>query len=75
MWRDDKSALIMLIKTADHAATIEKLRAAVREHPSYILAKDADNPGQRIDYIATADEEGRRVSLAVIPVVIRIIDA
>jgi hypothetical protein len=65
----------MFIKTAEPAATIEKLNAAVEEHPSYILTKDADNPGQRMDYVVTADDEGRRVSLAVIPVVIRVTDA
>jgi hypothetical protein len=75
VWRDSKSALIMFIKTAEPAATIEKLNAAVEEHPSYILTKDADNPGQRMDYVVTADDEGRRVSLAVIPVVIRVTDA
>lgn len=71
VWRDSKAALIMFIKTADPAATIEKLHDAVEAHPSYTLTKEATNPSSRVDYIVTADDEGRRVSLAVIPVVIR----
>lgn len=61
----------MFIKTADPAATIERLHDAVESHPSYTLTKEAANPSRRVDYIVTADDEGRRVSLAVIPVVIR----
>jgi hypothetical protein len=71
VWRDSKAALVMFIKTADPAATIEKLHAAVEAHPSYALTKAATNPSERVDYIVTADDEGRRVSLAVMPVVIR----
>lgn len=71
VWRDSKAALVMFIKTADPAATIEKLHNAVAAHPSYAITKDATNPSSRVDYIVTADDEGRRVSLAVIPVVIR----
>lgn len=71
VWRDSKSALIMFIKTADPAATIEKLHRAVEEHPRYTLTKGAADPSSRVDYIVTADDEGRRISLAVIPVVIR----
>jgi hypothetical protein len=71
VWRDSKAALIMFIKTADPAATIEKLHSAVEAHSSYTLTKESTNPSSRADYIVTADDEGRRVSLAVIPVVIR----
>ena len=75
VWRDSKAAIIMFIKTKDPAATIEKLQAAVEAHSSYALTKDATNPSSRIDYIITADGEGRRVSLAVFPVVVRVVDA
>lgn len=61
----------MFIKTKDPAATVEKLHAAVEAHPSHALTKDATDPGSRVDYVITADDEGRRVSLAVFPVVIR----
>ncbi|HEX5089627.1 MAG TPA: hypothetical protein VFV89_17600 [Nocardioides sp.] len=71
VWRDSKSALIVFIKTADPAATLEKLHSAVEAHPRYILTKDTSTPSSRVDYIVTADDEGRRVSLAVIPVIIR----
>jgi hypothetical protein len=71
VWRDSKSALIMFIKTADPAATIEKLPEAVEDHPSYVLTKDSSDPSSRADYIVTADPEGRRISLAVVPVIIR----
>ena len=71
VWRDSKAALVMFIKTKDPAATIGKLHAAVEVHPNYVLTKDASDPGSRVDYIITADEEGRRVSLAVVPVIIR----
>jgi hypothetical protein len=71
VWRDSKAALVMFIKTADTAATIQKLHAAVEANPSWALTADATNPSSRVDYIVTADDEGRRVSLAVIPVAIR----
>lgn len=71
VWRDSKAALVMFIKTKDPAATVEKLHAAVEAHPSHALTKDAADPGSRVDYVITADDEGRRVSLAVFPVVIR----
>lgn len=71
VWRDSKAALVMFIKTKDPAATIDRLHAAVEAHPSYVLTKEARDPGSRVDYIITADDEGRRVALAVLPVVIR----
>ncbi|MEX5637711.1 hypothetical protein [Parafrankia sp. FMc2] len=71
VWRDSKAALVMFIKTADPAATIDKLHVAVQAHGSYVLTKDAANPGSRVDYIVAADDEGRCVSLAVLPVIIR----
>lgn len=52
-----------------------ELHAAVEAHPSYALTKDATNPSDRADYIITADVEGSRVSLAVLPVVIRVAKA
>ena len=71
VWRDSKAALVMFITTADPAATIEKLHTAIEAHPRYVLTKDAVQPSRRVDYIVTADDEGRRVSLAVVPVVLR----
>lgn len=71
VWRDSKAALVMFIRTKDPSTTVERLHAAVEAHASYALTKDASNPSNRVDYIITADDEGRRVSLAVIPVVIR----
>ena len=37
VWRDSKAALVMFIKTADTAATIQKLHAAVEASPSWAL--------------------------------------
>lgn len=71
VWRDSKAALVMFIRTADPRATIQKLHDAVEAHVSWALTKDAANPSSRVDYVVTADDEGRRVSVAVIPVVIR----
>jgi len=71
VWRDSKAALVMFIKTADPAATIDKLHAAVEGHARYVLTKDATDPSSQVEYVVTADDEGRRVSLAVMPVVIR----
>ncbi|MFV9460269.1 hypothetical protein ACNJ7E_43515 [Rhodococcus sp. NM-2] len=72
VWRDSKAALIMFIKRADPAATIGKLHAAIEAHPRYVLTrgKDTTDPSRQVDYILTADDEGRRISLAVIPVVL-----
>lgn len=71
VWRDSKAALIVFIKTADPAATIERLHAAVEAHSSHLLTKPSTDPSKQVDYILAADDEGRRVSLAVLPVVIR----
>lgn len=71
VWRDSKAAIVMFIKAADPAAIIDKLHAAVEAHPKHALTKPAADRNKQVDYIFTADEEGRRVSLAVIPVVLR----
>ena len=71
VWRDGKAALVVFIKTADPMATIVKLHAAVEAHPSHVLTKSATDQSSRVEYVLTADDEGRRVSLAVLPVVIR----
>lgn len=71
VWRDSKAALVMFIRTGDPGATIEKLHSAVEGHPRHALTKDGADPKSRVDYILTADEEGRRVSLAVLPIVVR----
>lgn len=70
VWRDSKAALVIFIKTAKPAATITKLHAAIEGHASHVITKDASDIATRADYIVTADDEGRRISLAVIPVVI-----
>lgn len=70
VWRDSKAALIMFINTKEPSTTIKKLHAAVEAHPSHALTMNATNSGSRVDYVITADGEGRRVSLAVLPVVI-----
>ena len=61
----------MFIKTADPSATIEKLNAAIEQHPRHVLTKTSTDPRNQTDYVITGDDEGRRVSLAVVPVVIR----
>lgn len=71
VWRDSKAALVMFINAVDPAATIEKLHSAVENHPSHALTKEVADPSKRADYIITADDEGRRVSLAVIPVILQ----
>ncbi len=70
VWRDSKAALVVFINTADPTATVEKLHTAVEGHPRHVLTKEAGNPRSRVEYIFTADTEGRRVALAVVPVVI-----
>ncbi|MGL5827777.1 MAG: hypothetical protein ACRCYU_23665 [Nocardioides sp.] len=75
VWRDSKAALIIFIETKNPAKTVENLHAAIEEHPAHTLTKGATNPSKRADYIVTADDEGRRVSLAVVPVVIQAVRA
>lgn len=69
VWRDSKAALIFFIRTKEPAATITKLHLAVGGHPRHMMTKPGSDPTKQVDYIFTADDEGRRVSLAVIPVV------
>ncbi len=71
VWRDTKAAIVMFIKTADPAVTMERLHAAVESHPQYVLTKDSTEPQKQVDYVFTADTEGRRISLAIIPVIVR----
>jgi hypothetical protein len=71
VWRDSKASLIYFIRTVDPDATIAKLVAAVEAHPNHVLTKTADTATSTFEFVFTADEEGRRISLAVIPVVLR----
>lgn len=70
VWRDSKGAIVMFIRNANPTAIIEKLHQEVEKHPRFVLAKSGGDPKTMKEYIFTADEEGRRVSLAVIPVVL-----
>ena len=69
VWRDSKAALVMFIRTKDPATTIQRLHAAVEEYSRYVLTKPGGDPSRHVDYVLTADDEGRRISLAVVPVV------
>lgn len=69
VWRDSKAALMMFIRTKDPAATILKLHEAIASHPRHVLTRPGGDPTRQQDYILTADDEGRRISLAVLPVV------
>lgn len=70
VWRDSKAALIIFIKSAHPADVIEKLHEAVAAHKAWALTKNGGDPNRQIDYVMTADDEDRRVSMAVLPVVI-----
>lgn len=70
VWRDSKAALIVFIKSKNPQPLIEKLHGAVKDHPQHLLAKEAQDPSRRADYVFDSNQEGRRVSLAVLPVVI-----
>lgn len=69
VWRDSKAALIFFIRTKGPGATINKLHTAIEAHCGYVMTKAGGNREKQVDYIFTADDEGRRVALAVIPVV------
>lgn len=70
VWRDSKAALMVFIRTAKPAETIERLHRAIADHPSCVLAKETEDPSKLAEYVVTADAEGRKVSLALVPVVI-----
>ncbi|WP_420174256.1 hypothetical protein [Luteococcus sp. OSA5] len=70
VWRDSKAALIMFVKTSNPGATVDKLHEAVSSHPSHLLTVEDAQRASRSVHVFAADKEGRRVSLAVIPVVI-----
>lgn len=71
VWRDSKAALIMFIRTADPSATIAKLVERVEAHSGFVMTKKVDPDRNLFEYLFTADDEGRTVSVAVIPVVLR----
>ncbi len=68
-WRDTKAALIVFIRNKDTHAAIDSLHHAVAAHDSCSLVKPPEDPTQRADYVLTADDEGRTIALAVLPVV------
>ncbi len=68
VWRDRKAVLVVLIKNADPSAIIDRLHAAVETHPKSVLTKEGRHWSCRVDYIITADDQGRRDSLAVLPI-------
>lgn len=71
VWRDSKAALIVFVTTKDPAATIARLHSTTEADDRFMLRKPGGRPERRCDYIVRADDEGRTVSVAVMPVVIR----
>lgn len=69
VWRDSKAALVVFIRNKRPQDAIQALHAAIKEHPACRQAKPVNDPGKRADYILSADDEGRVVHLAVLPVV------
>ena len=69
VWRDSKAALIVFIRTKDPATTVAKLHETVAAHSKHVLTRPGGDASHQRDYIFTADDEGRRISLAVLPVV------
>lgn len=70
VWRDSKAALIMFIRRAKPAETITRMHTAIGQHPSHLMIRPGGTPSSRVDHILTADNEGRRISLAALPVVL-----
>ncbi|MCV7117059.1 hypothetical protein [Mycobacterium nebraskense] len=70
VWRDTKAALIVFIKRSTPSEIIDRLQAAVREHPRHLLTAEDSDPSRRAEYVFTAEDAGRRIELAVIPVVV-----
>lgn len=71
VWRDSKAAIVVFIKAKDPQAIITKLHAAVERHHQHLVTKTTSDPTRQVDYVFTADDEGRRISLALIPVVLQ----
>ena len=69
VWRDTKAALIVFIKRSTPNEIIDRLQAAVRGHPRHLLTADDSDPSRRAEYVFAAEDDGRRIELAVIPVV------
>lgn len=69
VWRDSKGALIVFVRTHDPAATINRLHAAMTAHPAHAMTKASDDTSRQVEYVLAADDEGRRINLAVIPVI------
>lgn len=69
VWRDGKAALIVFIKRSKPGEIIDRLHAAVRDHPRHLLTVDDSDPSRRADYVFRAQDDDRRIELAVIPVV------
>ncbi|QNJ91217.1 hypothetical protein HZU40_23790 [Mycolicibacterium fluoranthenivorans] len=69
VWRDTKAALIVFVKRSKPREVIDRLHAAVREHPRHVLTVDDSDLSRRADYVFSAEDGDRRIELAVIPVV------
>jgi hypothetical protein len=59
------------VTTKDPAASIASLHATIEADDRFLLKKPGGAPERRGDYVIRADDEGRTVSVAVMPVVIR----
>lgn len=70
VWRDTKAALIMFVKNAKPGEIIRRLHQAVGEHPRHLLTVNDSDQSRRAEYVFTAEDGGRRIELAVIPVVL-----
>jgi hypothetical protein len=70
VWRDTKAALIVFVKNVNSTEIIDRLHEAVHAHPRHLITVGATDAERRGDYVFTAEDDERRIELAVIPVVL-----
>jgi hypothetical protein len=71
VWRDTKAAIVLFITQKNAGAIIDKADRCLQQHRKFAAAVQADEPNRRRDYVLTSPHDaGRKISLALIPVVI-----
>lgn len=71
VWRDTKAALLLIIRSGDVTAILEKAVGRITAHPNYKRTVRADeHSGYRL-VMHAADDVRREIELALVPFVLR----
>lgn len=68
-WRDQRAALIPLVRERDVSGIVTKVAAVMQEHPRFVRALARNDPSLRQDFVFHAqDDKTQHITVAVLPV-------